>query len=633
MAGERVSDGGWSGLSGGLDSELGQAVGSERPWGYVVVFLGDVPQQVYALKARSAIIGRAPEVDVRIIDASVSSHHASIRHETEQFEIVDENSTNGTLVNGKRTVRSPLRNADRVTVGNIDFIFLLERPTMATIRLPDRVGRPSPAIAIVPAPPLAARVNSNEEEGLSLEDLVRKLVAAYRFVRARAVFLVSLALFGALLGVSSLFVLPPGVVATTEVRLLPHLTLSNNPGDDPWQNGGRDSSQFVEKSARTLGQSDVISASYRKLTGLTPPDSLIASIASRLKTDETGDHTFRVSFKDKMSTQPAAAEFLAVQMQNYVRSSIAESLRELAAKVDFLRGQSKFAELEVKRISAERAAFREANADHLPENSQAGNTRFELESRRDELSSQLHQLSGDLMAEESQLQTHRPDAERKFQWSQMYTQSLTDTNRKLTEAYARGLGDAHPEVLALKNEKQRLEVLAKEELQSPTSELARQSDPNYLQAQRSVSKLRAQIAAARSNLAETQRSLNSVQRVERQLPRVEQKLADLNHQEEAALRVDTDLSSKLKQAKIQLDLEQVSAESRYEVAPVHLERARSLPTLGKRGGFGLFIGLLIAGLAIAAREAKKFVSRTISEQPVVVPEVLARRSRPSDRRF
>ena len=64
-----------------------------------------------------------------------------------------------------------------------------------------------------------------------------------------------------------------------------------------------------------------------------------------------------------------------------------------------------------------------------------------------------------------------------------------------------------------------------------------------------------------------------------------------------------------------------------------LERARNKPTLVKRGAIGLLIGLLIAGLAIAVREAKRFVSKTMAEQPVVVPEVLVGPSRPRERRF
>jgi hypothetical protein len=636
--GDRVSDS-WSGLGGGLDSELGDAVGSEKPWGYVVVFVGEVPQQVYALRVKSAIIGRAVEADVRIVDASVSSHHARIVCASDGFEIVDDSSTNGTLVNGKRKTRSALRNADRVTVGNIDLIFLLDKPSVATIRLPDRVGRISSVVGIVPpafqprameAPlPLPPR----EEEGPSLREIVRKLVTVYRFIRARAPTLLIVALIGAALGILSLFVLPPGVVASSEVRLMPHLTLSANPNEDPWLNSDRDSTQFVKEAEHALSQPDLIRASYHKLTGISPNDNAAAMIASRFKVDETGDHKFRVAFKDQMTAQPPPGEFLTTHIKNYVHSAIVQSLRELSAKVEFLRAQSQTAETDVKRISGERATFREANAHQLPENSGQGTSRFDLESRRGELSAQLHQLEGDLQAEQAQLRSDRPEAERKFQWSQSYRQSLTEVNRKLSEAYARGLGEAHPEVQALQNEKQRLEALSKEELQSPTSELSRQSDPNYLQALRNVEKLRAQIAAVRSNLSDTSRSIGEVQRVERELPRVEQKLADLNHKEDAALRLDSDLFSKLKQAEIQLNLEQVSAESRYDVSPVRVERARNRTTLVKRGALGLFIGLLLAGLGIAIVEAKRFVSETMSSQPVVVPEVLARQTPPRDRRF
>ena len=98
MAGERASDSGESGPSGGLDAELGQAVPSEKALAYVVLFVGENPQRIYPIKTSSVLLGRADEAQVSIADASVSSQHARIVQNSQGFEIVDLDSTNGTFV-------------------------------------------------------------------------------------------------------------------------------------------------------------------------------------------------------------------------------------------------------------------------------------------------------------------------------------------------------------------------------------------------------------------------------------------------------------------------------------------------------------------------------------------------------
>jgi hypothetical protein len=343
---------------------------------------------------------------------------------------------------------------------------------------------------------------------------------------------------------------------------------------------------------------------------------------------------FRVTYRDRVSAQPSPPEFLDLHLKNYVQSEIARSLRELSVKVDFLRDQQKTVEGEVGRVSSERATYRQENADRLPEDSsQTHSSRFDLETRRTDLSAQLHQQEGELAAAEDQLRTNRPEAQRKFQYSESYRLSLTEVNRKLTEAYARGLGEGHPEIQALKEQKQRLETLVKNELESPTSTLSRESDPNYQVARATAEKLRGQVAATRANLSDTERALGQVQRVVRDLPRVEQHLADLDHRQEATMQLNSDLFSKLKQAEIQLNLEKVSAESRFDVSPIHVERSRNRSTLASRGGMGLFLGILAAALAIALREGRRFISKTLSAEATLVPDARPRRNRPLSRKF
>ena len=112
-----------------------------------------------------------------------------------------------------------------------------------------------------------------------------------------------------------------------------------------------------------------------------------------------------------------------------------------------------------------------------------------------------------------------------------------------------------------------MEALASNELEAPTPTLSRESDPNYQQAQNRIEKLQAQLSATRASLGDTEQSLGQVRNMVKVMPRIEQRLGDLNHRQETTQALQADLFSKLKQAEIQLNLEKVSAESRYDFSP------------------------------------------------------------------
>lgn len=66
-------------------------------------------------------VGRAGDCDVRFdgtVDRTVSSHHAEIRFDGQGgYQLVDTNSSNGTLVNGQRVLQHQLANGDVIFIG------------------------------------------------------------------------------------------------------------------------------------------------------------------------------------------------------------------------------------------------------------------------------------------------------------------------------------------------------------------------------------------------------------------------------------------------------------------------------------------------------------------------------------
>ncbi|HKP12152.1 MAG TPA: FHA domain-containing protein, partial [Blastocatellia bacterium] len=94
-------------------------------------------------------IGKGPRNDLVITDPAVSSAHAVIRAEGEQFTISDLGSRNGTFVNGRRLTQSqPLQHGDVIGIGLSKLTFRLTDATDTSATLaPDRtliIQRPAP---------------------------------------------------------------------------------------------------------------------------------------------------------------------------------------------------------------------------------------------------------------------------------------------------------------------------------------------------------------------------------------------------------------------------------------------------------------------------------------------------------
>jgi uncharacterized RDD family membrane protein YckC len=81
-------------------------------------------------------MGRELDNTLRLPDPSISRHHCVLRKVEAGYEIQDLQSSNGVLVNGNRVQSSPLRDGDRITLGQVQLSFQDPRPeTNATVAL------------------------------------------------------------------------------------------------------------------------------------------------------------------------------------------------------------------------------------------------------------------------------------------------------------------------------------------------------------------------------------------------------------------------------------------------------------------------------------------------------------------
>ncbi|HWQ33004.1 MAG TPA: FHA domain-containing protein [Blastocatellia bacterium] len=71
----------------------------------------------FAIESDSISIGRLNECDLELNQPDVSRHHAFIKRIGGNLQIIDNNSGNGTFVNGKRVRQAALRDGDEIRIG------------------------------------------------------------------------------------------------------------------------------------------------------------------------------------------------------------------------------------------------------------------------------------------------------------------------------------------------------------------------------------------------------------------------------------------------------------------------------------------------------------------------------------
>lgn len=88
----------------------------------------DISKFEYHFDHDRIVVGRGRGADLRLPHAGVSTHHATLHRQGEQYVIVDNNSTNGTFINGARLpamTPKQLHSGDLIAVGEFAVLFQL----------------------------------------------------------------------------------------------------------------------------------------------------------------------------------------------------------------------------------------------------------------------------------------------------------------------------------------------------------------------------------------------------------------------------------------------------------------------------------------------------------------------------
>jgi diguanylate cyclase (GGDEF)-like protein len=114
----RISDDDGTGEDTKLLSIAPQSAPSRRDAPYLVVVAGANAGETFRISLPELVLGRAPNVAIRVLDDNASRRHARLFRSGQDLIIEDLGSANGTLVNGEKITRSVLKDGDKIGIGS-----------------------------------------------------------------------------------------------------------------------------------------------------------------------------------------------------------------------------------------------------------------------------------------------------------------------------------------------------------------------------------------------------------------------------------------------------------------------------------------------------------------------------------
>jgi polysaccharide biosynthesis/export protein len=621
--------------------------------GGAALLLGDPSKgaQVFPLVRNPTVLGRSNNADLVLSDPAISDYHARVIRHAFGYTVEDMGSAEGTFLGERRINHARLVNGDTLRLGSTLLTFVDEvasapkgSPKIKTMALvPTRRGMQalSSRQTVLRAPysgsnrvpdfqsrgvnePARKNISESGEAEPSLEDVLRKIVVAARYLRRHAVLILAFSGIGLALGSASFKFLPPVQAARCTLTLYP--APRQNPIDpESQQRAQSDEMAFFAGAERTLVSQESIQGTLERMTVPPPGGADAIRLAKRIRVDSVGSNTYAVSMTPKLfdHRDDWHVRFLEAHTKNYVETEIEKKLKVFVAEVDFLRSQTDAAEKRVKEISQEAVRFREAHADQILAQSALASSPAELELRRIALTGQISRLSGELDGIRSQLNRGSALSQARSQSRQSDREAVASLDRKLAELRAQGFADGHPEIEKLLSERRALNRSIEDHLQADVTKFEKQSNAAYDTLQGQADQLQAQLRAARSELGFIESNRRSLRSVNSETPKVNARLDELLRMKEDAARQHGLLFDRLQKAEVQLRLERVSASTRYEIPlPARLDYPPGRKAFLLRVGIGLGIGVLLAALVLAIAGLKRVLIR-VAQETSYAPMVLA----------
>lgn len=607
-----------------------------RPQAFLLVITGNEPGRLHVLDRPEMVIGRSKYADIRISERAMSQQHAKIVLEGDHHKLYDLGSTNGTFVNDAQIDQVPLKVGDVVRTGETVFTYMSSAASDMTgndqtMAIPPRTGgnpnysasgstgggggalvlrnrqapvRPSPLPQVIEAAPYAAP----DEDGA---DMLTMLIRLLGFFRRYWLSIGIFAVLGVGAGVASFKFFKPPEVGKFELSLVP------NASDNPVERNRRMNFEFFRSAKQNFSRPSLIHETLVKLgeTEVTP--QRIREIQRRLSLNQgraNAQNLYAGSFQ--APTADAAMEFLGVHLDLYLQNEIEKALKVLLVEVETL--QEKLAESEEELNTTEQAilAFKQEHSAGLPDQAQQFYQELiGLGSEKGRAASEVARAAEELRLKRRQLKSETPLIESRIEMARPYEDAISDVKRDLAAARAAGKGPQHPDVVKLKEQKDKLEELRDDVLAKGTSKIKKSKNPVYENRREAVDEAEAGLKIAQAEMGRLTNDIKRSEKIVEDLPRLQQEYSELTRSYEATQRVHANLFEKLTSSKIQLDMERASASARFDIiTPPNVEHTSRLKTVVMRAGILGFLGFAF-GIALGLlRDLRRLVSVRLARQ-------------------
>jgi polysaccharide export outer membrane protein len=616
----------------------------------VVVEPGKEPYVVFVTR-NPTVVGRSANADLVLADTSVSDFHARLIKHSFGYTIEDMGSAEGTFLQNRRVSHARIVNGDAFRLGTTTFTFQGEaassipgnrRKTKPLSALsvqnkstaltpsagPQSIIDQRPPIRRVPTPAAAPRAiagkNQEHADGeQSIEDLVLKLLRAYRFLARNALIVSVFLVLGTALGAASFRFVPPVQGAFSLITL--HAATKANPIDPDSRPAPEEKKQYFAGTIDVLTSTSAVQSTLIALGIPQPGPGLAEAVIARMKVVPRGTDSYLATIKpnlfDRGGLDPVL--FLATHIQTYIDLEIAKGLKGYVAEVEFLRSQTEAADKAVKRVSDELVKFREQNVDQLLAQGsvQAGS---QLETRRIDLAGEIHRLQGELGGIRSQLARGSALQQAKAQSNQPYRDRVARTTQQIAELRAQGYADGHPDIQRLLAEQRDIEHMVDNKLAAKPTESDIKQNTAYDALRAQADQLESRIRAAYTERGFVETNLRNIRKVSALSPEINAKVDELIQMKDETTKQYSLLFDRLKKAEIRLELERVSATSRYEIdIPARLEAPPGKKVLATRIFIGTGIGAGMAAVLLLLRALRDIFRRVSQNANLTILLVVA----------
>ncbi|MEO0813662.1 MAG: hypothetical protein AAFY60_12420, partial [Myxococcota bacterium] len=331
--------------------------------------------------------------------------------------------------------------------------------------------------------------------------------------------IVVMTLLGGLLGTLSFWVTPPA--ARVEFAMV----LKSAPTDNPVLGDKRTDVEFFRSTPQNFTGLSLIANTLEKLGVEAPSEVQVQGVRDNLLLRSVGPNSYRGSYETHNPDE--ALTFMKAHVDNYLDTEVEKTLSSIRAEAEFLQGQLASTQKELRRTEEDLIDFKRDNARGTPDAAQGSYTRLvEVMRAENAVRGQIASAQLQLELDQAKLDREDPLVESRRLATRPYAAKIIELEQQLALARARGLGEKHPDVVALVMQIDELEALAERSVGQDT-EVERSRNTTYEQISDQIHAARVKLELARKRLDSLVAEKSKLQKVVGQLPELEAEHTEL----------------------------------------------------------------------------------------------------------